>query len=154
MLKSAIFCVVRKNEKNNSIFGILTVGSCTRLLQRTCAKKFKKVYHTDCEIITFEVERKVFFTCPRQGQHTLTARGAKFLNYATLSFCTIVMHIMLGTCVPNLRGRWWMEHTQMHHCTLQWRRVQKISITLTILEEFFVISIFCETKIPTVNMKV
>jgi hypothetical protein len=21
---------------------------------------------------------------------------------------------MLGTCVQNLRGRWWMEHTQMH----------------------------------------
>jgi hypothetical protein len=21
---------------------------------------------------------------------------------------------MLGTCVPNLRGRWWVEHTQMH----------------------------------------
>jgi hypothetical protein len=35
----------------------------------------------------------------------LTALGAKFLNYATLSFCTIVMHITLRTCVPNLRGR-------------------------------------------------
>jgi hypothetical protein len=23
------------------------------------------------------------------------------------------MHIILGTCVPNLRGRWWAEHTQM-----------------------------------------
>jgi hypothetical protein len=68
-------------------------------------KKFKKVDRTDCEIITFEVERKVFFACARQGQQTLTARGAKFLNYATLSFCTILMHIMLGTCVPNLRGR-------------------------------------------------
>jgi hypothetical protein len=21
---------------------------------------------------------------------------------------------MLGTCVRNLRGRWWVEHTQMH----------------------------------------
>jgi hypothetical protein len=29
-------------------------------------------------------------------------------------FCTIIMHIMLGTCTPNLRGRWWVEHTQMH----------------------------------------
>jgi hypothetical protein len=55
--------------------------------------------------MTFEVERKVFFHCAWQGQQTLTARGAKILNYATLSFCTIVMHIMLGTCVPNLRGR-------------------------------------------------
>jgi hypothetical protein len=35
----------------------------------------------------------------------LTAHGANFLNYATLSFCTIILHIMLGTCVPNLRGR-------------------------------------------------
>jgi hypothetical protein len=68
-------------------------------------KKFKKVDRTDCEIITFEVERKVFFACARQGQQTLTARGAKFLNYATLSFCTIIIHIMLGTCVPNLRSR-------------------------------------------------
>jgi hypothetical protein len=35
----------------------------------------------------------------------LTARGAKNFNYAILGFCTIIMHIMLGTCVPNLRGR-------------------------------------------------
>jgi hypothetical protein len=69
----------------------------------------------DCEIITFEVERKVFLSCVWQGQQTLTAFGAKFLNYITLSFCTIVMHIMLGTCLSNLRGRWWVEHTQMHH---------------------------------------
>jgi hypothetical protein len=59
----------------------------------------------DCEIITFEVERKVCFACARQGQQTLTARGAIFLNSATLSFSTIVMHIMLGTCAPNLRSR-------------------------------------------------
>jgi hypothetical protein len=59
----------------------------------------------DYEIVTFEVERKVFFHCAWQGHQTLTTRGAKFLNYAILSFCTIVMHIMLGTYVPNLRGR-------------------------------------------------
>jgi hypothetical protein len=39
-------------------------------------------------------------------------------------------------------------------CTLHSRRVQKISITLANLEEFFVISIFHEPKIPTVDMKV
>jgi hypothetical protein len=66
---------------------------------------FKKFDCKDYEIITFEVERKVFFACARQGQQALTARGAKFSNYATLSFYTIIMHIMLGTCVPNLRGR-------------------------------------------------
>jgi hypothetical protein len=37
--------------------------------------------------------------------------------------------------------------------TLHSRRVQKNSITLAILEEFLVISIFYETKIPMVNMK-
>jgi hypothetical protein len=70
-----------------------------------CKKFFKKVDRTDCEIITFEVERKVFFACARQGQQTLTTRGAKVLNYANLSFCTIVLHIILGICLQNLRGR-------------------------------------------------
>jgi hypothetical protein len=61
------------------------------------------------------------------------------------------MHIKLGTCVPNLRGRWWVEHTQMHPAR---GRVQKISITLAKLVEFLVISIFHETKIRMVDMKV
>jgi hypothetical protein len=39
-------------------------------------------------------------------------------------------------------------------CTLYWRRVQNISITLANLEEFLVISIFHEIKIPMVDMKV
>jgi hypothetical protein len=64
-------------------------------------KKFKKVDHTDCEIITFEMERKVFFACALQGQQTLTTRGVIFFNCAILGICTIVMHIMLGTCVPK-----------------------------------------------------
>jgi hypothetical protein len=29
----------------------------------------------------------------------------KISNYTILGFCTIVMHIKLGTCVPNLGGR-------------------------------------------------
>jgi hypothetical protein len=33
---------------------------------------------TDFEIITFEVEKKVFFHSARQGQQNLTARGANF----------------------------------------------------------------------------
>jgi hypothetical protein len=39
-------------------------------------------------------------------------------------------------------------------CTLHWRGVQKISITLAKLVEFLVTSIFHETKIRTVDMKV
>jgi hypothetical protein len=37
-------------------------------------------------------------------------------------------------------------------CTLHCGRVQKNSITLAILMEFFVISIFLQTKIPMVDM--
>jgi hypothetical protein len=39
-------------------------------------------------------------------------------------------------------------------CTLHQRRVQKISITLENLVKFLVISIFHETKIATVDVKV
>jgi hypothetical protein len=59
------------------------------------AKSFAKVDRMDCEIITFEVERKVFFPCARQGQQSLTAICANFLNYTILSFCTISMHIQI-----------------------------------------------------------
>jgi hypothetical protein len=59
----------------------------------------------NCEIITFEVERNFFFYYAQQGQQTLTTRGAKIFNYEILRFCTVVMHINLGTCVPNLRSR-------------------------------------------------
>jgi hypothetical protein len=44
-----------------------------------------------------------------------------------------------------------VEHTQMHPAL---KRVQKISITLANLEEYLVISIFHEMKIPMVDMKV
>jgi hypothetical protein len=42
-----------------------------------------------------------------------------------------------------------VEHTQMHS-----RRVQFFSITLAIPKEFLVNSLFQETKIPIVDMKV
>jgi hypothetical protein len=61
-----------------------------------------------------EVERKAFSLCAQQGHQSLTAFGEFFLNYAILGFCTISTHIMLGTSVPNLRGRRRVEHTQMH----------------------------------------
>jgi hypothetical protein len=44
-----------------------------------------------------------------------------------------------------------VEHTQMH---LALKKGTKTTMTLAKLEEFLVISIFCETKIPTVDMKV
>jgi hypothetical protein len=66
---------------------------------------FAKFDRTDCEIITFEVERKVIFPCAQQGQQGLTAFGETFLNYANLMLFTISMHILLGTCVPNFRRR-------------------------------------------------
>jgi hypothetical protein len=44
-----------------------------------------------------------------------------------------------------------MEHTQMH---LAVKKGTKISIILTILEEFLVYSLFYETKFSKVDMKV
>jgi hypothetical protein len=44
-----------------------------------------------------------------------------------------------------------VEHTQMH---LALNKGTKISITLAILVEFLVISLFHETKIPTMDRKV
>ena len=57
------------------------------------------------------MERIVFSTVPN--------RDSRFWPlvvqiFSTMGFCTIIMHIMFGTCVLNLRGRWWVEHTQMH----------------------------------------
>jgi hypothetical protein len=46
------------------------------------------------------------------------------------------------------------EEWNILKCTLHRGRVQIISITLAILVEFFVISLFHETKIPMVDMKV
>jgi hypothetical protein len=64
----------------------------------------------------FEVERKDFFPCARQEQQSLTAFGANFLNYANLGFCTISMHIMLGSCVAilNVGDEWNILKCTLH----------------------------------------
>jgi hypothetical protein len=114
-------------------------------------KKFQKIWPHGLWDYNVWNGKNFFFHCARQGQQTLTAHGAKFFNYAILGIWAVIMHIMLGTCVPNLIGRWWVEHTQMYP-TL--KKGTKISITLAILVEFFVISLFHQTKLPTVDMKV
>jgi hypothetical protein len=95
---------------NKLFFCIFNRKILSKTTRKTRAKSFAKFDHTDCEIITFEVEILFYFPCAQQGPH---AFGAKFLNYANLRFCTIVMHIMLSTCVPNLRGRGWVEHMHL-----------------------------------------
>jgi hypothetical protein len=50
---------------NFIFFALSTVGSCPRLLEEHVQKKFAKFDYTDCEIITFEVERKVLFPWAR-----------------------------------------------------------------------------------------
>jgi hypothetical protein len=68
-------------------------------------ENFAEVGSMNCKIRMFEVEKKSFFPmCPTR-QQSLTAFGAKFLNFANVRFCTISVHIILGTCMPNLRGR-------------------------------------------------
>jgi hypothetical protein len=73
------------------------------------------------------------------------------LYYAILSFCTISMHIMLGTCVSNLRGRGWVEHSQMH---LALKKGTKKFHYMSKSWGILVISIFHETKIQLIDMKV
>jgi hypothetical protein len=46
------------------------------------------------------------------------------------------------------------DQSNILKCTLHCRRVQKFSITLAILVDFFVISLLHETKIPIVEMEV
>ena len=55
---------------NNLFFTFFTLNYriLPSITRRTCAKSFAKVNHTDCEIIRFEVERKVFLNCAKQGQ--------------------------------------------------------------------------------------
>jgi hypothetical protein len=73
----------------------------------------------NCEIIMFEVEKKVFPLCPT-GSIEFDCLWCKIFelrnfevlyhqfvrNFEVLRFCTILrMHIMLGTFVSNLRSR-------------------------------------------------
>jgi hypothetical protein len=72
---------VSSSRSPTEFFSFLITFNCKILpytTTRKCPKSFAKVDHTDCEIITFEVQRKVFFHCAWQGQLTLTARGANF----------------------------------------------------------------------------
>jgi hypothetical protein len=72
-------------------------------------KKFQKIWpHGLWDYSVWSGKESFFTLC------LAIAFGANFLYYATLSFCIISMHIILGTCVPNLRDRGWVEHTQMH----------------------------------------
>jgi hypothetical protein len=111
-------------------------------------KKFQKSWpHRLWDYNIWSSNKSFFPLCPA-GTADFDCPWCKFFELCNFELLHHFMHIMLGTCVPNLRGRWWLE------CTLHWRRVQKISITLAILVEFFVIALFHQTKILIVDMKV
>jgi hypothetical protein len=48
--------------KKKSLFFTFNLRILPETTKRTCAKSFAKVDRTDCEIITFEVEKKFFST--------------------------------------------------------------------------------------------
>jgi hypothetical protein len=56
------------------------------------------------------VERKVFLPGARQGR--VWPPIVQF--FWIMQLWVSAMHIMLDTCEPNLRGRGWVEHAQMH----------------------------------------
>jgi hypothetical protein len=70
----------------------------------------------------------------------------KIWNYAILGFCIISMFIMLGTYLPNFRGRGWMEHTQMHLALKKGTKYFHYTSNSW--------GAFHETKIPIMDMKV
>jgi hypothetical protein len=111
-------------SKKTPKFALSTIRFCSRLLEKFVQKVSQKLTAQIMRFLTIEVERKVFFLVDNKVWPPLVQN---FLNYSNLGFCTISMHIMLGTYVLNLRGRGWVEHTQMHialkkgtknfHCT-------------------------------------
>jgi hypothetical protein len=103
-LKSAISSSRSPNEEKNN-FALLIVRICPRLLREHAEKVSQKLTAKIVRLTRLKWKEKFFFPCAWHGQQSLTAICAKNLNYTTLSFCTISMHIMLGTCVPSLRSR-------------------------------------------------
>jgi hypothetical protein len=92
--------------------------------------------------------KKSFFSLSLVGTIDSDRLWCKKFQLCNLGFCTIVMHIMLGTCIPNLRGRWWVEHTQIHPTlTKNFHYSSNFCGILVIL-------LFHKTKISTVDMKV
>jgi hypothetical protein len=86
-------------------YALSTVGSCPRLLGKHVQKVSLNLTTLIMILSRLKWKENIFFPYAWQGQQTLTAICAKISNYVTLSFCTISMHIMLGTCVPNFKGR-------------------------------------------------
>jgi hypothetical protein len=110
--KSAISSSRNPNEFFSHFFVLLPIGSYTRLLGEHVQNVLRHLKLWDYNVWS---EKKSFFPLCLVGTTDFDRLwGAKIFNYSILRFCTIVMHIILGTCVPNLRGRWWVEHTQIH----------------------------------------
>jgi hypothetical protein len=100
---------------------------------------------------TFVVERKKKNCSCLARTSDFDRPWCKNFQLWNLEFCTISMHIMLGTLCQILEVD---DEWNILKCTLHWRRVQNISITIAILMKFIVDSLFHETKIPMVDMKV
>jgi hypothetical protein len=77
-----------------------------------CKKFCKSKLHGlwDCNIWN---KKKSFLLVPDRDSRVWPLLGQKNFNYANFKPSTISMHIMIGACVPNLRCRGRVEHTQM-----------------------------------------
>ena len=65
MLKFAI--LAQEVQTQNLFFCNFNHKILPLTTRKTCAKSFQKVDRTDCEIIMFEVERRISFGCAEQG---------------------------------------------------------------------------------------
>jgi hypothetical protein len=75
-----------------------------RLLQEHVQKVSQKLTVRIVRLLHLKFKEKFFPLC-LAGTVDFDCPWYKNFQLPTLRFCTIIMHIMLGTCVPNLRGR-------------------------------------------------
>ena len=105
----------------------------------------------DCEIIMFEVERKVFTLCPTRtiDFDCLWCKIYELCNFELVHHCNAhhVRYLYTKSQRQIISGTYSNAPCTEEGC-------KKFPLHLAILEEFLVISVFHETKISTIDMKV
>jgi hypothetical protein len=76
----------------------------------TCLPNFMHSFLTVCEIITFKVDKKVFFPVPKEDSRVLEAQKTTFSSRHGL--CDILFLSLggLGICLQNLISIGGVEH--------------------------------------------
>ena len=90
------------------LFSLSTIGLCPRLLEEHVQKSFAKVDCTDCEIIKFEVKRKVFFSMCLAGTSDFDCLWCKIFqlcNFHEIKIPIVDMKVEVFEC-PGVLQFW------------------------------------------------